>query len=201
MHEAESKATHSARLNELGSDNREQLLDVGLPALVGLRGSTATTRAGDQGWLRSDKVLSIAKNVAFWGSSAATLALAALVVLSDGDILRGAPDIPPKVTPIQSDSSNVSRTEPIAMPGSAADRSKAGVETSTPEKQVVNDSASSAPHPSRPGELPLSLSGPMQEAAIAVRETVAVAPREMDAPPQSDAGQLDTIEKSNDSVA
>src|SRR3954451_20938822 len=153
MHEVQSKATQSAPLNELSSDNRGQLLDVGLPAPVGLRCPTTTTRAGDQGWLRSYEVIIIAKSVALFGFVAAMFALTALVAFSDVDILRGTREVQPRVTPIQSDISNVSRSEPIAMPGSAADRSKAVVDTLTPEKQVVNDSASPAPQPSRPGEL------------------------------------------------
>ena len=171
----EPQAAESAPLNKLGLDDRRQLVRESFsgsePDTVRPAGAHAyvgheeAIRFGDQKRPRFGKFPGIRKRIAF---GALYTVIGVSVLIAGFSILHDGRDTEPTITRVQSDSS--SRSEVVAIPGLAADRSEAVVEAQKSQKQVTNADSSQAHEPSRPAEPESAVPRTLQKLAVGVRE-------------------------------
>jgi len=197
----EPQAAESASLNELGADEREQLLRESLPGSAPDTGKSAgahtyagreeAIHSGDQQRLRLGKSPRVRKRVAF---GLLYTVIVVSVSITGFSIIRGGRDVDPMTARVQSDTS--SRTEAIAIPGSAADRSEAVIDAQKSQEQVTNGDSSQAHKPSRPAERESAIPGTLQRLAVGVREPGFAVQQEVGAPQPLNIGQVDAIQQS-----
>src|SRR4051794_9833999 len=190
----EPQAAENAPLNKLGLDDRRQLLRENLPGSepASVKSAGAHTFAsreeaihsGDQKQLRLGKFPRVQKRIAF---GALCTVVAVSVSIAGFSIVRGGRDAELTTPRVQSDTSG--RTAAIAIPGSAAGRLEAVVETQKPQKEVANADSSQASKPPRPAEPDSAVPGTLQGLTVGVRDTGSAAQREVGAPQPSNAGQ------------
>jgi hypothetical protein len=194
------QAAESAPLDELGSDDWEQLPCESLPGsdsdIVGSASAhTCADRgvalpSGEQKPLWPGYLPSIAKRIAFW---ALYTVIGISVSIAGFSILHGGRDAEPTTTGIHSDIS--SGTEAVAIPGSATDRSEAVTKLLIPKNQIGTADPSHAPKPLPFPEPDSAIPNPVQKVEVGVRDAGFAGQPEAEASQESEAGQLDVIEQ------
>jgi hypothetical protein len=194
----EPQPIDSAPLDKLDLDNREQLLRGSLsgsePDVVKPAGAHTyvdreqANRFGDQKRPRLGRFPRIRKRIVFLVLCAG---IGVSVSIAGFSIVHGNRDAELPSTRVQSDIS--SRTEPVAIPGPAADRSQAGGETQKSQKRVTNADSWQVHTPSRPEEPGSAIPGTLQGLSMGVQETGSAARQEVESPQRSNAGQVDAI--------
>jgi hypothetical protein len=196
----QAQAIKGTPLNELGSDNLEQLPRKSVPGsepdIVDLASTHTFTdcggamHSGDQKRLWPGNLPSIAKWIAFGTLYMAAIAFASIAGFS---FVHGGRDAAPTITGIQSEMSN--ETEASAIPGSLIGRSETLAELLLSTDQVGSPDPSHAPKPLRPPEPDSPVSGPAQKVEMGVQDAVFAGQPEAEASQRSEAGQPDAIEQ------
>jgi hypothetical protein len=193
----EPQAAENASLNELGSDNREQLLRESLPESesdtvksVGsyiYAGRKEAIRSSDQKRLRSNKFPRVRRRIAF---GALYVVIAVFISIVGFSIMRSGRNA--ESTYAQLDTSNRTEATTIQAPAGGG----LEIEDQKLQKQVANADSSQASKPSKPAEPGLVVPGTLQSLAVGVRETDSAAQREVGLPQRSSAGQVNTAQQS-----